>query len=304
MNNIKQISLIFILLILFSCKKTKNKGIVKTNLHQQTFEHTLKKHLIMGNFWQIDDNVSLLLAENNIYYFNTSGVFSDNKFLLHFIREDNTFEQHDFFGLNHIVSDSLKPNLSNLAVIHRRLNFDNYKAVRTGQFIRKHNEKTSNIWVKQDLVENIYNRTSPYKNQLLKIFNENILNNDFINSLKHDVFFKNEFGFYIMLNDNELYIITDQIKNLKDKFMFHLIRKDNSFKNLSFSFEDFEFQMYLDMPFNNLKIAKLTLPSDELFTQIRIGQFNKTGNIWAQQFKVEEIFANKLLRYSGEFDFK
>lgn len=302
MKRFNHILLLLTVLILFSCKKNNTITIVNNNSQSQTFENYLKRHLIIGNFWQINENVSVLLAENNIYYFNTYGSFNDNQFMLHFIREDNSFKVHDFFGSNYIVADSIKPNLSGIAIIHRKLNFDNYKAIRTGQFVRDSNGKTTNIWVKQDLVHNIYNRISPYKNQFLQMLGENILHNDFVKSLKNDVFFRNEHGFYFVLNDREIYFITDKNNNLNDEFMFHLIREDNSFSNYSFSFKDFEFQMYLDIPYNNLRIAKLTIPIDEEFTQIRIGQFNKTGNIWAQQFKVEEVYANKLLRYNGEFN--
>jgi len=301
MSKFKQILVVLILFSIISCK-TENKN-SKENITESSFEKSLKKELLKGFYTQINEDIGLLLFQNNIYYFNTSlNGFSNNKFLLHLIKQDNSFEAFDFFKDKYTVEDSLTPNFSNLEIIHRQVNFENYRGVRTGQFKRNPDGSTSNLWAKQVSIDDIFDKKESYKNQLKEEIGLNLLNENFLLALNHDVFFKNDFDFYILLNDLEIFLITAGNKNLDSKIMLHLVRQDNSFKNLSFDFRDKEYQMYLEEPFKELKIAKVDLTSDDTFSQIRIGQFNSGGNIWTQQFKIDDVFSNELLRYNGEFE--
>ncbi|MFT5237201.1 MAG: hypothetical protein ACI9M9_000793, partial [Flavobacteriaceae bacterium] len=167
-------------------------------------------------------------------------------------------------------------------------------------YSRQEDLKTKNIWVNQISAKEIQARNSRYKNQFEDFINKNLINGSFKLSLQFGVFFKNNQGFNILYGDGFIYIISEQNIATEDKFMLHFIDKENKFVNKSFNINEQRFQDQLEPPYSNLNITRIPLPN-EPFIQIRIGQFNSSGNIWAQQFSLEDILGNPLLKYNNEF---
>lgn len=295
MKKLVHIGLAFI--FLFSCKTNK-----KDNNIINSEERSIQRALLNGYYSQIDDNIGVAIYQNNIYYFsNSPNGFSNDKFLLHLIKKDNSFDNKDFLKEKYVLNDSLKGNFSSLDIVNRRINIESYESIRIGQFKRNEDLSTKNIWVKQVKIQDINDQKEQYLNQFSKVLNKNLLNIDFEEDLTFGTFFKTNSDFYVLVSDPNLFFITKDKNATKDKIMLHFIREDNSFKNLSFNFENKEYQQYLEQPYKNLKIAKINLPLEIEFQRIRIGQFNSNGNIWVQELIVEEILKNPLLKYNNEF---
>lgn len=127
-----------------------------------------------------------------------------------------------------------------------------------------------------------------------------IVKQDFINDLTHGKFYENPYGFYILLTHQDLYIITQDTTQIKEKFMLHFVKEDNSFDNHSFIYNSKRIKQVLPSPFNDLEIAQISLPKGDFF-KIRMGQYNKKGNIWVQEIWPKEIMSNPILKYNNEF---
>lgn len=290
-------SIFFILMFLFSCQDTQKQ--TKTEL--SSTEKNLKRALANGYYSQINDDVGVSFYQNNIYFFSTNDQgFSDDKFLLHLINQDRSFVNSDFFNTGFSINDSLSNMFVGIDVIQRTINYQNYKNIRIGQFKRNTDQSTSNIWVKEILVNDILNLKENYKNQLPT--KENLVNEEFFKHLRSGKFFKSSSDFYILLSDGNMFFITDNNNAIKEKVMLHFIREDNTFNNLSFKFEPLQYQQFLEQPFKDLQIVKIHIPEDDFYPKIRIGQYNESGNIWVQEFFVKDIYDNELLKYNDEFE--
>lgn len=298
MDKLKYIVIVFVCFI--SCKTNEEKDTKKPN----TTERAIEKALLNGYFAQINEKMWFSIYQDNIFYFSTKPEgFTKDKFLLHFIKEDNSFDNNDFFKDKYVLSDSLKGAFSSLEIIKREFNVEPYRHIRTGQFKRNKDLSTTNNWVKVILVKDILESKENYSNQFTQILNKNLLNSDFIDDLNSGKFFKTKSDLYILLTDTNIFFIAINENAVKEGIMLHFIKskQDNTFKNLSFNFKDKEYQQFLEPPYSNLKIAKINIPFGDEYKIIRIGQYNLDGNIWAQRIELKDIYENGLLIYQNEF---
>ena len=301
MDKLKYI-VVLIFICFISCKTNEEKDTKKLN----TTEKAIKRALLNGYFTQINEKMWLAIYRDNIFYFSTKpDGFPKDEFLLHLIKDDNSFDNNDFFKDKYVLSDSLKGAFSSLEIIKRKINVEAYKHIRVGQFKRNEDHSTTNNWVKVIPVKDILEFKENYSNQFIEILNKNLLNNDFQNDFENDLvfgkFFKAKSNLYILLTDTNIFFIAKNENAVKEDIMLHFIRQDDTFKNLSFNFEEHEYQQFLEYPFNNLKIAKINIPFGKEYKIIRIGQYNLDGHIWAQIIELKDIYENELLKYHNEF---
>jgi hypothetical protein len=290
---------LLIFTIISSC--ADNKEGTKEKSTNTNNDVLLNRALVNGYYTQLTDNIGLSAYNNKIYLLTgAENGFSEDVFLFHLVKRDHTFSNKDFKRDEYLISDSLFNKFKSLSVIQLPMNRVEFNEIRIGQYSRQEDLKTKNIWVNQISAKEIQARNSRYKNQFEDFINKNLINGSFKLSLQFGVFFKNNQGFNILYGDGFIYIISEQNIATEDKFMLHFIDKENKFVNQSFNINEQRFQDQLEPPYSNLNITRIPLPN-EPFIQIRIGQFNSSGNIWAQQFSLEDILGNPLLKYNNEF---
>lgn len=296
MYKLKYFVLVFICFI--SCKTNEEKDTKNPN----TTEKTIKLALLNGYFTQINEKMWVSIYQDNIFYFSTKpNGFSEDKFLLHLIKDDNTFINNDFVKDKYVLSDSLKGAFSSLEIIKRKINIEPYKFIRIGQFKRNEDQSTTNTWVKVIPVKDIMDFKEQYSNQFIQILNKNLLNNKFENDLVFGKFFKTKSDLYILLTDTNIFFIAKSENAIRENIMLHFIRQDDTFKNLSFNFDGHKYEQFLEPPYSHLKIAKINVPFGDEYKIIRIGQYNLDGHIWAQIIELKDIYENELLKYQNEF---
>jgi hypothetical protein len=82
--------------------------------------------------------------------------------------------------------------------------------------------------------------------------------------------------------------------------MLHLTKKEGSFDNYDFRISGPSFEN-CSGDYDGLTINIINLAKDfEAYLRIRIGHYVTGGNLWAQEYKIERLLANPLLRYHGE----
>jgi len=121
---------------------------------------------------------------------------------------------------------------------------------------------------------------------------------DLNKDLQSSFFFRNPNGFYIFLTKTHLIIITEVTTNLDLKFMLHFIKENNTFDNYSFQFSDKELKANIE----GFRVVKIKMPTTN-FLKIRLGQYARANNVWAQEFYPDEVRANPLLKYEYESNF-
>lgn len=124
----------------------------------------------------------------------------------------------------------------------------------------------------------------------------------FTSALENGRFFKINNLYGLIYSDN-FYLLSDsEVGFTNDKFMFHLIRHDGSFDNLSFFKDKYLVEESKKGIFKKIAIMKLKIDS-HLYKKIRVGQFDATniskGNIWAKEIllknknKIGEFYKNQ-----------
>ncbi|MBZ0297274.1 MAG: hypothetical protein K8L99_32240, partial [Anaerolineae bacterium] len=261
----------------------------------------LNRAIVNGYYFQVSENLGICIYNNRIYYLTSAETgFSEDNFMLHFVKENNTFINKDFIGRNYLINDTLFNKFKRLSIIEAPLVRDDYKILRTGQYVRLADNSTQNIWVKEIPVSDLEADVSLYNNQFMDTVGKNIIAESFELSLQTGTFLKNTHGFYILYDTDFIYVITKVNDSFKDKFMLHFINTENNFVNKSFTLGSQNFQKQLSPAYSNLFITRVRLPIDS-FVKIRIGQFNSERNIWTQEFSPQEILSNPLLKYNNEF---
>ena len=297
LHNGKFLAIIFIILI--SCtNKTKDST---ESYNYTNSDKLLNRALSKSYYKQVQNEIGLCISGNSIYFIaDSKNGFKNKSFLLHFVREDNTFLNKDFVEKDFVQNDSLYNKFKNLSII--RVPFENqeFKYLRVGQYHRLEDGSTQNIWIEAIHKNEITSKKSFYKNEFQNQINKNILNESFESGLQFGTFFKNSNGVYILYESDFIYVMENKTDNFDDKFMLHFIDETNTFINKSFFLKDKEIQDFLDPPYSNIRIARIALPI-EPFVKIRIGQYNNEGNIWVQEFSPEDILGNPLMKYNNEF---
>ena len=261
----------------------------------------LNRALVNGYYTQLTDSIGLSAYNNKIYLLTgAENGFSEDIFLFHLVKSDYTFLNKDFLKAEYTMAPSLFNKFKGLSVIQLPVGGVEFSEIRIGQYNRLDDLSTKNIWVNQINVKEIQANNSRYKNQFEDFINKNLVHETFKLSLQFGVFFKNTQGFNILYGDGFIYIISEQNIATEDKFMLHFVDKENNFINKSFNINEQRFQDQLEPPYSNLNITRIPVPS-KAFIKIRIGQFNSLRNIWAQEFLLEDILGNPLLKYNNEF---
>lgn len=285
--------------LICSCKQD-NQTRKKDNSPGDEFITT---SLLKGDYSRIDEDISLAVFENSIFFFSKGpNGFSDDEFLLQLISKDKPFlNLHFDADQTRLAKESLGA-YRNLDVLYFQWNEGAYSHLR----IVQHQKTTAGIknnWeIKIDLKSAVV-RPNLYKNEFFESIGKHLRQKDFRQKLENGIFFKIRHNFHILQADDLLYLITDKNQEINDKFMLHFIPEQGEFTNLSFHFKNKEYQDFLLSPYNDFRIARVKLPENfENFEKLRIGQFNKDGNTWVQVMTIEDILANVLLRYQGELN--
>lgn len=290
--------LLLISILLISCNsKQSNISQKKTN----KIEAHITKSISNGFFKKLNENIFVAIYQNNVYLFSESkNYFKNNKIGYILKKKDGTTKEKKIATFNSEINHSDKGIYAPLSVVYKRVNIDNYNYIEIGEFTT--NEVYNYKWsYKLDLTE-VFEKWSRYQNEFKSIIKTNLLQINFEKALKYGVFFKNPHGFYILIDMDDIYFITNTKEMVEDKFMLHLIKEDNSFINRSFKFKDFDFSNFLEKPYKNLIISRVNIDTESLYHQLRIGQYNNEGNIWVQQFFLGELFSNDLLRHKNELN--
>ena len=301
MNKLTHLGLILVAIYFFSCNTNEK------NKEKETFtlENSIERALLNGYYTQINENIGVLIYQDIIYSFSRKPKgFSNDKFLLHLVKADNSFDNLDFFKENYTVNDSLTGIFTPLEIVKRKIiNIEQYKSIRIGQFKRNQDGSVKHVWVKQTSVKDIFSIKEQYLNQFKPILKKNILNESFKKDLSFGAFFKTKSAFYILLSDDKVFFIAKNEDKINEKIMLHFIRKDNSFNNKSFKFKTNLYNIFLEKPYKDFQVAMVRIPiEEENFNKIRIGQYNERGNIWSQEIVLDEIFSNELLKYRDELE--
>jgi len=286
---LNKIILILSLILLNSCSN-KKENVLKTK-----FEISFNNALENGTYFEIN-NISALVYLDDFYLLSDTKLgFSDNKFMFHLIKKDDTFDNFSFLKEKYLVKNSQKGIFKKIAIIHIKIDLNLYKKIRIGQFDPTNISK-GNIWAKEIFLKN---KTGAfYKNELNSLINKNVIEDDFTNSLNKSRFFKISNGFYISLLNNKIFIISENQQDLNNKMMLHLIKPDNTFLNLDFYFKHAEISELLSL--KKYRVAKVLFHDISKYRKIRIGQSNLKGNIWAQEIAIKEVLNNGLLIYNNE----
>lgn len=297
MNSIKKL-LIISLLFISSCNINKSKPVKICDLVET--ECKLIEALSKNYYTQVNENIGLCITKDTLYLLtNSKSGFQNNTFMFHTINEDNSFINNDFKKEKYILNQKQFERIKDLKIISVPLLNKNYNSLRIGQYVRKKDGSTSNIWSKTITYSTVISKRSTYKNEMINQSEVNIVNESFFKTLSNGVFFKNSNGFYLLYDNDFIYIIGSSSQNFKDKFLLHFIKKDNTFTNESFFAKYFSIQDYLTRPYGDYVVLKKSIV-DEKFEKIRIGQFNTNGNIWMQEFDFNLLKSNPLLIYKNE----
>ncbi len=154
------VSIYLTFFMFFSCIQNK-KDVEKTQITRDTImvpeKSTLSEDLENGSFFQNPHGFYVLLTTNDLIIFTKNTTDVTPKFMLHFIKENNTFDNYSF-----VFSDKeLKTSFDSLKVARIRIPQNNFFKIRIGQY-----KSDENIWVQEFLPIEV--RTNP----LLKYANE------------------------------------------------------------------------------------------------------------------------------------
>lgn len=291
--------LFFLLYLFLSCQSSEKKGGVNYKIAQTKLDVAF----VNGYFEKVQDKTYVLINKNTIYYFfEERDEFMRYKVMLHMIKKDNTFDNVDFFPTNKRISQLANTDADNFDTISINFESKGFVGLRTGQFKRTENGSAKNIWVKQIQFSKISaTGNNLAKERFLKAIGLNSLRNHFEISLHNGSFYRNAFGFYVLLTENELFLITEKEVASKNKMMAHLIKENGDFDNLSALFSGKWYCKCVADEKGDLVVYRVVLPELESFKKLRLGEFNDNGNIWVQELYLNEVHSNKLLRYNNEF---
>ncbi|MGC1633602.1 MAG: hypothetical protein WA749_15945 [Gelidibacter sp.] len=121
-----------------------------------------KNHLQYGKFFKTKSDFYILLSDHNLFFITNNNKAIDEEVMLHFIKEDNTFNNFSFkfepLQYQHLLEKPYK----NLKIVKIMMPVDyDYPKIRIGQF-----NENGNIWVQEFFVKDIYD------NELLEYNNE------------------------------------------------------------------------------------------------------------------------------------
>lgn len=127
----------------------------------------------------------------------------------------------------------------------------------------------------------------------------------FENALRTGIFFKTSSKYYVLIENDFLYFISETPPPPSTTFMFHLLNKNGKFVNKDFVFDSLDIGPFKEMKFQKLFVAKLPFERSD-FVSIRIGEYSRLNGLpdvkWSQTILLEHVFNNELLTYENQFE--
>lgn len=263
----------------------------------------IRKGLLNGHFQKVDKDKYLAIYENALWLIsNAQGGFPKSEFVFELSAIDGDRSSPDF----NIEQTRLDPvslgNFRDLEILFYEWGQTEYDQLYLGQ-IRRDQDSIDTLWQTKVNLNNARMRPNHYNNELAKSTGINLRQSEFQRQLFEGAFFRIDKEFYVLITGDAIYLINENQERTTEKVMLHFIRENNEFINKSFNFSSREYQRFLEEPYLNLMIAKVSIPGEiENFSKIRLGQYNEKGNIWVQILDTKEILSNELLRYQSEFN--
>lgn len=280
-------------LFLISCQE---KELADNKLENSRFEQKL-----LNNFYkQIPGNHGniLITADSLFFILPKKDTKEEHTFMLHYIKEDNSFINNDFNLSNKkfLVSENGTP--ANFNVFGVPLIKEDYTKIAIGEFSRK-DEEIHKTW---DLVlnrEDVSLKKSLYTNELSEALQKDLLREKLDYMLKENVFFENNQGYSFLIGDDDIFVFKPKELQPRGKFMFHFLCEDNRFLNYSFDFNSASNLIPLELKDKSSLAVRIPVINEQC-DEIRIGEFTSEGNIWVQFMSPEELKKNPLLKYHKE----
>ncbi|NCP83740.1 MAG: hypothetical protein CO068_04635 [Flavobacteriaceae bacterium CG_4_9_14_0_8_um_filter_34_30] len=160
-------SSLFFILLLFSCQNNKTS---LNNFEKGTIDSTtliFENHLFNSSYFKNAQGFNIFINPNDtlIYIIFDKSKYKKDKFMLHFIKEDNTFINYSFEIEKETIANFNKSPYNKYIIIQKTIpNFNEINKIRLGQYT-----SIKNIWVQEFVLKEILNNPLlHYNNQLLK----------------------------------------------------------------------------------------------------------------------------------------
>lgn len=128
--------------------KNQLSDLISYNLLKENFEMSLKQN----TFFRTSQNLYILYEDDLIYFLAPNNLPIEDKFILHFINEENTFLNYSFYFEEFQFQEYLEKDI--LIARVPTPNFKSYYKIRIGQF-----NSEGNLWVQEFLPEKL--KTNP-----------------------------------------------------------------------------------------------------------------------------------------------
>lgn len=288
---IQNISLLFAIsvFVLWSCRP--NLPIKRSCENLDGFSN-----ILLNSYWySVNEEDGIAITKDSLYFIFRNKNFSDkNEVMIHYIMEDGTFLNRDFPLNNFGYRVSFSNQFKDLNIYGSSLERINFKNLALAYYTRE-NYGIIKHWEKVISSEDLNKKTSIYRNELTGILGDNLLKSEIECALENGVCFENNKEFSFLMNNGFLYILKPKAMKSEDNFMVHFIYDKNKFINKSFNFYNSNTVYPINIQGKDLIVSKLSIPKEE-FNKIRIGEYNKNGNVWVQFFSPIELSNNPLIR--------
>lgn len=288
---IQNISLLFAIsvLVLWSCRPNLPINTSCENLDSFS-------NILLNSYWfSVNEKDGIAISKDSLYFIFRNKNFSvKNEIMIHYIMEDGTFINRDFPLNNFDYRASFSNQFRDLKIYGTSLERLNFKNLALGYYTRE-NKGIVKYWEKIISADDLNKKMKIYRNELIDVFGVNLLKSEIECALEKGVCFENNKEFSFLIGNGFLYILKPKTIKSEDNFMVHFITDKNKFINKSFNFYNSSTVYPLTIRGKELIVSKLSLPKEE-FNKIRIGEYNKNGNLWVQFFSPSELSNNPLLR--------
>ncbi|MCE2613631.1 hypothetical protein LVD13_11670 [Flavobacteriaceae bacterium D16] len=292
-------TVILMSLLLIACRTWEsNKQMQDIDLESnQIFLKLIESHLVT-----IDDDFSAFLDSDTLYLLNVN---PDKElslpFQLHLITDKDSTISRILAPQDYVIQSELPETLNSIRFRKIPLIPKQIKAFRLGQYSEEagvlQQKWQATLSVKQ-LIGNERQKCNKEASDRLR----GLYNKIFQGHLKLGVFTEVPYDYYLLLFHKSCYIVSKKPGNTAPNMMLHFIMDKGEFDNYSFSFEKPSFEACLDQ-LEDLNITKINLSKPYYnYQRIRIGEYGREGNSWAQEYTIERLAENKLLRYEGQFN--
>lgn len=294
------IKVIFFCVLAVSCIKKESTG---QNFH--TEENKLMAALFHGKFCKIDSMLFSVSYKDNVFLLGQNMLDTARAIhLINFKTDDNELQDLYFTTADLQIADSLHINLEDIWVMKKGINSIKNTP---DKFNRISYSSTQKDQMNSSLTYNLYNvNCHDGKNYLQDHLLKSALTDiHFEKILKTNIFFKTSSRYYILLEKDFIYFISNSPPQPSTTFMFHLLREDGTFVNKDFILERHYVGPFKKEKFQKLYIAKILFERSD-FVSMRIGEYTRLNGLpdvkWSQTILLEQVFSNELLIYENQFE--